>query len=191
MPSAKDHFTLADFDELARLQTQLLPLSLISRLGYRYARAFYHFAACSPRELLLTERDGAHRIIAGCVVSLDIASLERRLLRSTPLLLAALLRLPWLLDTLRRGHAPKELNGAELVLLFTSPAARQRGSASRLIARAETELKSLGLTSYLVRTFDKPIDPTYRFYLARGFDRIQSFTVRGVHFVLMRKTISG
>jgi GNAT superfamily N-acetyltransferase len=179
-----------DVRRLADLQAEILPSSLVSRLGRAYVRAFYRYVIRSREELLLTERGEDGRIAASCVVTLNVRSLERRLMLSTPLVPSALIRLPWLLDALLGGGQPVIAPGPELILLFTDPNERRRGYAGQLVARAESALKQLGYDVYLVRTFDDQSDPAFRFYKARGFETIGSFRTRGHGFALMRRSLS-
>jgi len=178
-----------DVSRLADLQAEVLPQSLVSRLGRVYIRAFYRYVIRSSDELLLTERSQDGRIAAGCVVSLDAASLERRLMLSTPLLPFALMRLPFLLDALFGGGQPPVVQGAELILIFTDLAERGRGHAGRLIQRTESELAERGFDTYQVRTFDDPLDPAFLFYKAKGFESVGTFDARGYSYALMRRAL--
>lgn len=188
MIGGTDRLDADDVATLARLQTQLLPTSLVSRLGEAYARSFFRYVAGSDRELLLVERDAEKRIIAGCVVSLEIGSLQRRLLLSTRLLPALALRPIVLLSALGGGSGPP--GSVELVLLFTDPAARGSGAGARLVASCDDELTKRGITRYQVRTFADPSDPAFRFYIRRGFRQAGEFSVHGRRFALMNRDLS-
>ena len=112
--SSPHQLTANDVRRLAQLQLLVLPDSAISRLGQRYVRSFYRYAQRSPLELVLVEREENGDIIAGCVVTTDIASLERRLFLHTSLLVEAAIKPAWLLSVLRgRGGTPQ--CGAESV----------------------------------------------------------------------------
>ena len=179
----------ADIARLAELQRALLPGSMVSRFGAAYARAFYRFAVRSPLECVTVERDASGRVIAGCVVSFDIASLSKRLALRTPLLLAAMLR-PWVLLSAFGGGGPSGAGETELVLLFTDPAAQGTGAGRRLVERCDALARRRGLASYVVRTLSDPASPAYRFYLARGFAPVGEFKSYGQMFALMRRSLS-
>lgn len=190
MLSGSEKLSGKDSERLAALHTAILPASLVSRLGLSYARAFYRYVAVSPHEVLTTERGGDGRIMAGCVVSHAMGSFKRRLLWSTPLLPAAVLRLPVIIRALGSGGPVQEPQEIELLMLFTDPNARGQGAATRLVQRAETDLIRRGIGKYVVRTFDDPGDPAYKFYIARGFEHIDSFSSHGSRFALMRRTLA-
>lgn len=185
-----DPLSADDIDRLAILQCATLPSSLISKLGANYVCAFYRYALASQQEMVLVARDANGIIAAGCVVSLDIATLQRRLLTKTPLLLAAIPRALKLLPQMLRGNSgPAPLDGPELLLLFTDPSHRGKGLASELVDQAEAALKARGISRYLVRSFDDPADPALRFYLGKGFTQSGSFTANGAAFQLLEKAI--
>ena len=179
-----------DIERLASLQCAILPTSLISELGVDYVRSFYRYAVKSSHEIVLAARDDAGGIAAGCVVSLDIATLQRRLLTGTPLLLAALPRVFNLLPRLLRGSSSTAPPDApELLLLFTDASHRAKGLAGALVDQAEAALKMRGISRYLVRTFDDATDPALRFYLGKGFAQAGSFTANGAAFQLLEKRL--
>lgn len=188
MMAGGDSLDRDDVATLARLQTQLLPTSLVSRLGAHYARSFFRYVARSSRELVLVERDAGGRVAAGCVASLEIGSLQRRLVLSTWLLPALALHPMILVSAL--GGSSEPSGAVELVLLFTSQAARGTGAGSRLVARCESELARRGIRHYQVRTFADPNDPAYRFYIRRGFRQAGEFTAHGRRFALMNRDLS-
>lgn len=180
----------ADFERLASLQCATLPSSLISKLGVDYVRSFYRYALKSSHEIVLAARDDAGIIAAGCVVSLDIATLQRRLLTGTPLLLAALPRAPTLLPQLLRGSSGAiPADAPELLLLFTDTGHRGKGLAGNLVDQAEITLKTRGISRYMVRTFDDAADPALRFYLGKGFVEAGCFTTNGSAFQLLEKRL--
>lgn len=177
-----------DLAELARLQVEVLPTSMVSRLGAGYARAFYRFVTRSEHELLLVARNNTGRIVGGCVVSLDISSFQRRLALSTPLVPAVLVRPAVLLSALGGNLVPP--SEVELVLLFTNPSAQGTGVGSSLMSRCEHELARRGVTSYFVRTFADASDPAQHFYRARGFRQTGEFTAHGRRFALLQRTLN-
>lgn len=181
-----DTITETDIARLAELQRALLPTSMVSRFGAAYARAFYRFAQRSPLECLMVERDANGRVIAGCVMSFDVASLSQRLATRTPLLFAAMLR-PWMLLSAFDGDGASKVGESELVLLFTDPPAQGTGAGRRLVERCDTLVRRREFASYLVRTLANPANPAYRFYIARGFEPVGEFQVHGQKFALMRR----
>jgi GNAT superfamily N-acetyltransferase len=187
--TGQETLSASDIERLAALQVATLPTSLVSRLGRDYAAAFYRFLETSPQERLFVARDGDGLIVAGCVTSLDITTLQRRLLTGTPLLGAFLPRTFKLLPQMLRGGGGASPKGAELVLLFTDPSERGRGHAGVLVAQAEAALRERGVTRYSVRTFDDPTDPALRFYLRKGFARAGSFIANGAAFQLLEKRL--
>jgi GNAT superfamily N-acetyltransferase len=183
-----DAISQNDIARLAELQLSLLPSSMVSRFGAAYARAFYRYALRSPLECLSVERDASGRIIAGCVLSFDIGSLSKRLALGTPLIFAAMLR-PWLLLSALGGEGGPPAGEAELVLLFTDPAAQGKGAGRRLVERCDALARERSLSVYVVRTLADPVNPAYRFYIARGFTPAGEFSAHGQNFVLMRRQV--
>lgn len=190
-----DSLGARDVARLARMHVEAIPESLISRVGERYARAFYRYVAKSEDELLLVERDG-REIIGGCLVSLAPETLSGRMLRHTPLAVLAPLalhRLP--LRAMLRGlteprGAPKP-PGAEILLIFTDAARRSRGLGARLLARCEALLAARGVDKLLVQTRDDPANRAVQFYDRARFERIAARSKYGKRLILFEKPLRG
>ena len=182
-------FSPRDIKRLARLQVEVLPDSAISKLGQRYVRSFYRYAQRSPLELVLVERNEAGVIVAGCVVSLDVSSLERRLALHTRLLFEAGLRPVWLWSTIRNLGGPGVPHSVELIYLFTDAKARGRGSATRLMVEAEAELRHRKIPEYAVRTFEDPGNPALAYYLGRGLKLSGTLQAHGSSFCVLTKKL--
>jgi GNAT superfamily N-acetyltransferase len=176
----------SDFRRLSALQRSLLPTSIISRLGDRYCRSFYRYAASTRFEFVAVELSSDGNVVACCVLSTSIGSLSRRLALHTRLLPALAVRPHVLFDALRPNKASAK-GEPELLLLFTDPATQGRGAGTRLVARCDDFLSACGVTSYVVRTIDDPESRAYRFYVSRGFVPEQSVEAHGQHFVVMRR----
>jgi ribosomal protein S18 acetylase RimI-like enzyme len=188
--AAEEHVSLDDIARLAELQASILPASLISELGPNYLRAFYKYLVRSRDELLFLQRDEFGKVAAGCVISLDVRSLERRLALKTPLLFAALGRPGVLMRAVRHGGQPPIIQGAELILLFCASEFRRRGYAATLVSRTEVALSRRRIRAYQVRTFDDPSDAAFKFYLSLGFEKVGSFNARGYRFALMKRQVA-
>lgn len=185
---------------LARLHAACLPDSLVGALGDRYVRAFYRYVERSQKEILAVERDESGRPVAAAVLSLEPATLLRRLLLRTPLVVDLIKALPKLaLKTLIRSRGawtrpdtpisriPSVL--PQLILIFTDAAERGRGRATALIAEIERQLARRGIARYEVRTEADPANPALRFYENRGFE-VQGVTVRfGTPFTVFTRVI--
>src|SRR3974390_2317070 len=89
-----EQLTATDCSRLASLHLEALPDSLISELGLRFAASFYRYASRSPVDKVFVARNARGEVSGGCLRSLRRATLHRRLILHTPLLLYAL---PWFL----------------------------------------------------------------------------------------------
>jgi GNAT superfamily N-acetyltransferase len=181
--------TKNDVQRLAELQRLVLPRSAISMLGPRYTRSFYRFVEWSPLELVFVERACNGVVISGCVVSMDVGSLSRRLLLHTSLLIEAALRPGWLVSALRTRREGPRVSGAELLLLFTDASYRGHGCATRLVNQAETAIGDRGFKEYVVRTFNDPNDPALVYYLRRGFRSAGILTAHSNSFRVLKKCL--
>jgi ribosomal protein S18 acetylase RimI-like enzyme len=190
-----------DIALLARMHVESLPESMVSRVGERYARAFYRYLARSPEELVLLDREETTGDLRGaCIVSLAPDTLSRRLLYRTPLPLHAALavrRLP--LGAMLAGAGAKVTGGRtrspeplcpEILLIFTVPAARSQGLGARLLERCEALLAARGVDQLRVRTRDDPANRALGFYERASFTRVASLSTHGKQLVLFRKAIS-
>ncbi|MDP2809118.1 MAG: GNAT family N-acetyltransferase [Rhodocyclaceae bacterium] len=189
-----------DIEVLGRLHVEILPESLVSLIGERYARSFYRYVSSSSKELVFLERDGsdADAVVGACVVSLDPGTLNRRLLRATPLIPMALLALPHmplrsLLGGSRDGakaQAPEQPPGPEIILIFTLPSLRSRGCGARLLARAEDWLAQRGVGTLYVKTRDAEDNRAIGFYERAGYRRLAAIVNKGKKLALFDKCVS-
>lgn len=182
----------ADIEALADLHAEVLPTSLVSRLGRRYCRRFYRYCASSRLEHVITvARDGG--LAGGAMVSLQPASLSSRLLRETPLLLAAVLnfwRVPWLrLISPERGASQREETVPELIELLVNPRHQGAGIGRQLLAEVEAWLARQGVERYDVKTFADVAHPAAKFYMTNGFRITGTARGPGADFTLLRKTL--
>jgi GNAT superfamily N-acetyltransferase len=164
-----DSLAPRDIDLLARMHLESLPGSLVTRIGPRYARAFYRYIARSEYEEVILHREGGE-IVAACIVSLEPETMSRRLVLHTPLAFHApfaLLRLPVGAIVARtRGDQPR---GAEILLIFTIASARSRGLGAQLIERCQKVVRRHGIARVLVKTRDDPGNRAIAFYERAGF----------------------
>jgi len=190
-----DHIGEADIPQLADIHCQCLPDSMVSRIGADYARSFYRYLARSEDELGFLHRDG-ETVVSACIVSLVPATLERRLLRHTPLVLRAPLairRLPirsMAAKALGRGDAGVEQpDGPELLLIFTVAALRSTGIGAATLARCEEELRRRGHARYFVKTLDDPGNRAVPFYRRHGFTQLGTRVNHGKRLGLWEKAL--
>src|SRR5207237_2695534 len=143
--------------------------SVTASLGARYLKSFYRYVTSSDKEIALVERNNAGRIVAAAVVSLDTATLNRRLLFHTSLLVD-LIAHPRQMRSLvfaRNSGGGHEL--PEMILIFTSPGERGRGRGTALIEQAEQRLRQLRVPEYQVKTIAEPTNPALAFYGKKKF----------------------
>ena len=185
-----------DIELVARMHVESLPESMVSRVGERYARAFYRYLARSPEELVLVDRDERGDLRGACIVSLAPGTLSRRLVYRTPLpfhaaLAARRLPLAAMLGGLAGKRAPSapQPPGPEILLIFTVPAARSQGLGATLLARCEALLAARGVDQLLVKTRDDPSNRALGFYERASFTRIGSLSTHGKQLALFRKSI--
>lgn len=169
-----------DIADLARLHVACLDDSLVGVLGLGYVRSFYQYVAHSDKEFVVVERDQADRIVAAAVVSLEPATLNRRLLQQTPLFLNMVRRghrmlglILWSAQRSRRASVPGPAYEAssrpELILIFTSHEERGTGRGSALLRQVESHLRARDVREYEVRTVSDPANPALSFYRERAF----------------------
>ena len=188
-----------DIRDLADLHVACLSDSVVGALGPSYVRSFYRYVMRSRQEIGLVERNHAGRIVAAAVLSLEPASLNRRLLLHTSLLPSFLTKAPRMIRVLafpavRPGHAsadqtrvPAEM--PELILMYASADARGRGLGSALIRRAEQRLRQVGVTEYQVRTVADSSNPALGFYRSRAFVPAGTSFKQGRFFQVLTKTL--
>lgn len=179
---SSDRLSATDIRQIAAMHCECLPDSLVSRIGPRYARAFYRHVDRSTDELAFVHRSGG-RVASACIVSLEPHTLKRRLLTRTALVLhapLALRRLPLrgiASSLIGRGGGEEEggamqPRGPEVLLIFTEPAARSSGLGAQTLARCEEHLRERGHQRYYVKTADESDNRAIGFYLRNGFARI-------------------
>ena len=165
-----------DIGELGRMQCEVLFDFLVSRLGARYAAAYWRYVDRTGDEIALVRRDEEGHVAAACSVSLRPKLLTRRLATRTPLVLYVLPHVlsQWFLRTLAgflSGGGDDLPDMPELVMLMTDPRHRREGMAQALVIAAEAELAARGATRYYVKTAAHQTD-AHAFYLANGFHQI-------------------
>lgn len=180
-----------DLADLARVHSSCLPDSLVSALGDGYARSFYRYITRSSHEFALVERNQHGRIVAAAVISLQPATLTRRLVLYTSLV-ASVFRRPLPLLGLLRPGAPASVDSTlpEMILIYTSAEERGQGRASALIRQAEGQLRQIGVPTYQVRTELQASNPALAFYDKRGFVRSGTSVRLGVRFQVFTRTLS-
>jgi ribosomal protein S18 acetylase RimI-like enzyme len=192
----RDTVSEQDVARLAALHVNILPRSLVSRLGLRYTRTFYGYVARSPREVLCVARDRDGLVRAGLVLSFDPASLQRRLLLATPLAPAIAVR-PWVValrsmlrDLLLAGTGEDLLGERpELIIIFVDRVFQGRGLGRELVAQLEAALAERKIGSYFVKTEDQPGNRALDFYTRTGFRRLGCVERHGIPFALLDKQL--
>ena len=188
-----------DIEELARLHVACLDDSTIGALGIAYVRSFYRYVTRSETEIVVVERNRAGRIVAAAVVSLEPATLTRRLLRHTSLLWSAVAnasRLTALLWPPGRSRARSVSRGTgvrsttpEMLLLFTSGEERRNGRGGALVDQAERRLRERRVSEYQVMTVADASSPAFAFYLARHFTPSGTSFRLGKSFQVFTRTL--
>jgi ribosomal protein S18 acetylase RimI-like enzyme len=186
-----------DLERVARLHVECLPRSLIGALGHGYVRSFYRYVARSEKEIVVIGRRDDGLPVAAAVLSLEPATLNRRLLVKTQLALSMLESLPRLFDLFvrplfqHRGREEANVRSAapQLILIFTSPAERGRGRGSALIREIEEHLRERGIVQYEVRTESEPSNPALEFYRRNGFDPEGTSVRFGTRFQIFTRSL--
>jgi GNAT superfamily N-acetyltransferase len=185
--------------QLARLHLECLPDSAVSRLGLRYAEAFYRYVGRSPHEAVFVEV-ASDDVAGACVVSLRPKNLRWRLLFRTPLLFRLALNV---LGTMRvrhegrrgetpvQGPDPLHASTPELILIFTAPRLRSAGIGTRLLGQCERFLEDRGYSKLGVRTVADPGNRALAFYARSGFAECGRSADRGREFQVLMKTFAG
>jgi ribosomal protein S18 acetylase RimI-like enzyme len=191
-----EQLTETDCRRLAALHVECLPDSLVSRLGRRYAVAFYRYLSRSDHERVFVHREDG-RIASACVLSLRPQTLARRLALGTPLLWFAPRLLAGLLwanvparqaaRTAQRGDPGRGL--PEVTHVFTAPEARGRGAASALLDHCEEFLLRQDHSRYVTKTVDDDANPALAFYRNRGFAELGWLAEHGLALRVLLKTL--
>ena len=189
-----------DIQDLAELHQSCLTDSIVGALGADYVKSFYRYVTRSARELILVERNDTGRIVAAAVVSLEPASLNRRLLLHTTLLQSFLKKAPRMIGQLlwpvrspsgeigtSRSRVPAGM--PELILIYASSDVRGRGMGSALLERAEQHLRAAKVTEYQVRTVADPSNRALAFYRARQFTPAGTSFKQGKFFQVFTRTL--
>lgn len=170
-----------DLERLGQLQVTVLADSLVSRLGPRYAAAYWRFADADPGGFALLDRDSDGTILGAASVSFRPDRLLVTLVLRTPLLFALLPQLTrrWVwktaIEMLR--PAPSVLEPLpEVVMLMTDPTRRRLGSGRRLLLGVESRLRQRGINRYCVHTGPSQAE-ALAFYRAQGF-RLENTSAR-------------
>ena len=183
--------------QLAELQAELLPRSLVSLLGVCFARRFYRYCSRSEQESVLILLEG-DRVLGACVLSFWPGTLDWRLLARTPMLIFALLRFYRLpLGALVRETVSRAGGGAntehkslpELVLIFVRPGLRGKGLGGRLMEECEALLRARSIDAYVVDTADDEGNRALDFYLAKGFQIVGKAMRHGIRYSVLRKDL--
>jgi len=183
--------------QLAELQAELLPKSLVSLLGVGFARRFYGYCSRSDEESVLVLLRG-NEALGACVLSFAPGSLDGRLLAKTPMLLFALFRFYRLpLGALVRATVSEASWGAEsehaslpeLVLIFVRTGFRGKGLGGRLMEECEALLRARSIDAYIVNTADDEGNLALNFYLAKGFRIVGKAMRHGIRYSVLRKDL--
>lgn len=147
-------------------------------------------------------------IVAGCVLSLEPATLLRRFARGTPAHLAADIvraalpnrdfryrlrsRLREAIRPLSRFLEPTgdEAPLPEVTQIFTDPDQRGQGHGAALLHACETLLRDLGHTGYCVHTLVEDNDAGIRFYRREGFVVTGTSRSFGDDYLVMEKGLA-
>jgi ribosomal protein S18 acetylase RimI-like enzyme len=194
-----DELSGKDCARLAALHCECLQDSLVSELGLGYARAFYRYLSRSPEDKVFVLREGGE-VFSGCVLCLRPRTLQRRLLLHTPLLFYAV---PWFIrkackKTPQPAAAakpgavidPEPGRKPEVILIFTAPQARSRGTGAALLAQCEQFLLANKYPEYIVRTVDHESNRALGFYLRNGFTPVGQSSDHGRTFRVFRKGLA-
>lgn len=184
--------------DLVALHMSSLPDSTVSALGRRYARSFYRYVTRSDKEFTVVERNGNGSIVAAAVLSLEPATLNRRLLLHTSLGVQLLTRPRVFLPLVFGGVGMKKdeevaatAGMPEIILLYTRADQRGRGRGTALIAQIEARLRDLRITAYQVKTISQPSNPALAFYRNRNFTLSGSSAALGRHFQVFIRRLDG
>lgn len=189
-----------DVADLAQLHVSCLSDSVVAALGPRYVRSFYRYVTRSDKEIAIVERNQAGGVVAAAVVSLEPASLNRRLLFHTSLLSSFVRNAPHMLALLlspdnepgdRRVPDRTRVSPAtpEMILIYTAVDERGHGRGSALILEAERRLRELNVLEYQVRTVADPSNPTLAYYRNRGFAPSGTSFKLGRRFQVFTRTL--
>lgn len=199
MTVVNDTLSEIDINVLARMHIATLPESLVSVIGERYALAFYRYLCESRDEALFLDRNGptGTEVIGACIVSLHPETLNRRLLKHTPLVPMALIALRNLAAKYWQGKhhmAQAEVSceqplGPEIILIFTLPTVRNQGCGARLLLKSELWLAAHGTNKLYVKTRDAPDNRAIAFYQRAGYQRMGPIIKSGKQLVLFDKAL--
>lgn len=178
----------------AALHCRILPNSTISRIGLRYAEAFYNYAAKSKREFVFVAVGCNGELLGSSILSLEPASLGRRLLTQSPLI-PALLANPLVgirlgLDRLTSSQPkPCSAKTPEVISIFVEMNRQGSGIGSQLVRAVERLLVERSIPCYCIRTENSPRNRAIDFYRNLGFRNNGVLSIGGVEYCMMIQTV--
>jgi GNAT superfamily N-acetyltransferase len=162
-----------DVEILVRLHAECLRASLLTKLGPRALARFYRLAIASPNEhvWVATADDTGGRVVGGCVLSDEPATMSQRLLLGRRLVARA------------SAHSP------EVTQIFTDGKLRGKGIGAQLLRTCEETLRTRGVRKYFVHTQRDDNEAGVRFYRREGFVQIGESRSFGQPFLVMQKDL--
>lgn len=183
--------------QVADLHTKCLPDSMVSLLGRSYTVFAYRYFIRSIAELLFVQT-AENRVLGVCLCSVKPASVARRLIFNTPLIvfaLAAIFRVSWrrlilaFIESIFDKEVPANLTGAaEVVYIFTCATARNDGLGRKLLQEVERHFAKIRIDSYYIRTADHEDNLAIGFFEKSGFEKKSLGKIGGDSYLLMAKT---
>ena len=185
---------------LARMHMACHPEAAITALGIEFVTDFYAFVADSQSENLFLHRDEG-KIVGGCLLSLAPQTISSRFRKNTPLR-------TWLPKTVAKlspsafiRFALQEIMGMirpraavanepEVIYIFDDPDTRRVGFGRHLLAACESFMAGVGISSYVVRTWDDSEHPTVLFFVRNGFILGEIVETYGKSLRFMKKAIT-
>lgn len=190
MTTINDMLAPGDFDRLAALHATCMSGSMLSWFGQRFTTAAYRYFDRSPLEnIFIHRKDGC--IDGACILSLSPATITRRLVLHTGLLLWLPLHIfeRRVLSAIFDFSAGVAIDCPEVVFIFSDPASRGLGHGAKLLAQCEAALRKCGESRYAIKTLDDDANPAIRFYIRHGFTERGRFVHSGARFRRMDKTL--
>jgi GNAT superfamily N-acetyltransferase len=152
----------------------------------------------SDKEITVVERNGDGSIVAAAVLSLEPATLNRRLLLHTSLFAHVLVRprvlVPLMLGAggIKKGAAAEAAASMpDIILLYTRANERGRGRGTALIDQVDARLRHLRITVYQVKTVAEPSNPALAFYRNRHFIPSGTSAALGRQFQVFIRRLEG
>ena len=170
-----------DFARLSRMHREFMTGSLVNWFGHEYVSSLYRYLVKSAHEAVFVARlEG--RIIGACILSDKPASLSRRMLLNTSMVLhipAAMLEMPiihMLAASLRAARSRKKESGAEdhliadlgklpeVVWIYVDHDGRRKGIGRKLLSATESYLVTRHRSRYIIHTLAENNDDVIQFY---------------------------